>query len=105
MAIKYDEKVGKQIEMLVSLGLTHEQIGYIVSLSPKTLRKHYKKELANGKSKIDAAIGGQLVKKAIGGDITSIIFYLKTKCHWKETSVVETQQLPRLNTKKNKLPE
>ena len=33
-----------------------------------------------------AKVAGSLVKKALNGDTTSAIFYLKTQAGWKETS-------------------
>jgi hypothetical protein len=91
-----DYNDGQKVETMVALGLTHEQIGYVLGCTAKTLRKYYTKELANGKAKVDALIGGQLVKKALGGNMTAIIFYLKTKCGWREQSDYGSEELPRL---------
>lgn len=102
-AKKFDEQLAKQIEVFVAVGLTHEQIAYIIGMTAKTMRKHYKQQLALGKARVDGAIGGGLVKKALKGDVTCMIFYLKTKCGWKETVTVEKEQLPEINARRMKL--
>jgi hypothetical protein len=54
-----------------------------------TLAKHCREELDIGKAETIAKVAGSLVKKALNGDTTSAIFYLKTQAGWKETEVRE----------------
>ena len=45
---------------------------------PKTLRKHYREELDIAKHSANADIGGALYHKAMQGDTSAQIFWLKT---------------------------
>ena len=58
--------------MGVAFGLTHEQISKLVGCDPKTLRKHFRNALETGKEKLTMAIGSQLYKKAMNGDLDRI---------------------------------
>lgn len=91
---KLDERQIAQVEALASC-LTMEQIADYFGICRKTFHTicqrqpdvftHYKK----GRSRIITNIGKSLINKALAGDVTSMIFYLKTQAGWKETSVNE----------------
>lgn len=49
--------------------------------------EHYKK----GRARAVAGIAQGLIKKALDGDTTSAIFYLKTQAGWKETTGIDHQ--------------
>lgn len=51
----------------------------------------------NGKAKAIASIGANLIKTAKNGNIAAMIFYLKTQAGWKETQVVEVQDVKSFN--------
>jgi len=100
IAHKPTKELRKQVEWMKAGGLTNEQIAYCIEMSPKTLGKYYKEELENGKAKIDALATGNLFKKIKSGNLTAIIFYLKTRCGWQETSNVNTKvDIPVINPK------
>ena len=42
--------------------------------------------IKRGKAKANVFVGGKLMEKIRGGDTASIIFYMKARCGWKETS-------------------
>ena len=83
----------KQTRELVSLhatmGTRQEVIADLLDLDPKTLRKHYRKELDQSVAKANATIGGALFNKAKGGDTSAMIFWMKTRAQWKETAAHE----------------
>lgn len=81
----------KQVESMSACGIRHEDIALILGISADTLKKYYADELHTGRIKATHTIGRKLFEKAISGDTASIIFYLKTRAGWKETSVVEHQ--------------
>ena len=54
-------------------------------ISERTLRKHFAKELDQGELKANVKVAQTLFKKAISGDTTSMIFWLKTRARWKES--------------------
>jgi len=77
----------KQLVMqMAAVGIAQEQIAAVIGLSVDTMVKHYKHEIETSKSKAIAKIGGTLYNKALKGDNTCMIFYLKTQGGWRETS-------------------
>ena len=75
----------KQVEISAGLGLPHEQIGALIGIDDKTLRKHYRQQLDIGKAKSSAAIARSLYNKAMGGDTTAMIWWTKAQMRWSET--------------------
>ncbi len=79
----------RRVRLYAGLGMTQEQIGHLVGKSVDTLAKRCREELDIGKAETLAKVAGTLVQKALAGDTTSAIFYLKTQGGWKETSIHE----------------
>jgi predicted transcriptional regulator len=75
----------KLVESTSGLGLPHEQIASLVGIDDKTLRKHYRKELDEGKAKANSQIAKTLYSKATSGDTTALIWWTKTQMKWSET--------------------
>ena len=79
------------VEQLAAFGIPVESMTLFVkdkagkSISEKTLRKHFAKELDQGELKANVKVAQTLFKKAISGDTTSMIFWLKTRARWKES--------------------
>lgn len=79
------------VEQLAAFGIPVTSMTLFVkdkagkSISEKTLRKHFAKELAQGELKANMKVAQTLFKKAISGDTTSMIFWLKTRARWKES--------------------
>lgn len=64
----------------------------MIGLCENTLRKSYGEEIAVGATKANAKVIESLFCKATGdgqGAVTAAIFWAKTRCGWKETSVSE----------------
>lgn len=83
------ERDRKLVGLSVALGGTQEQIAATLGISSMTLRKYYKKELEHGLYDANLAIGTRLFKKAMDGDTTSCIFWLKCRGGWRETDRLE----------------
>jgi hypothetical protein len=89
-----DDQVA-QVEKLAAV-LNQEQIADVLGIHDATLRRRmkddprvlraYKKGRASAASKIAAS----LLQKALAGDTTSAIFYLKTQCGWRESKETDT---------------
>jgi hypothetical protein len=77
------------VETSAGLGLPHEQIGALIGIDDKTLRKHYRSELDVGKAKASAQIAKTLFNKAQGGDTTALIWWTKAQMKWAETQKQE----------------
>ena len=77
------------VQALIACGLTYEQIATYLNISPVTMRKAFRKELAEGFDKTYAVVVGKLMQNILEGDRSSIFFWLKTKARWRETSTHE----------------
>lgn len=84
------EEISK-IKLYAGLGSTQEQVGKMIGKSVDTLTRNEdaKQAFEQGKAETIAKVAGSLVKRALGGDTTSAIFYLKTQAGWKETNFHE----------------
>ena len=101
-----NQETADTIERLSGLGLNHEQIGFVVNLSKPTLYKYYHEELKSGKAKAIATIASNLFQTAccICRDaLVAQMFFLKTQAGWKETNVVEVENLTEQDDKFRKL--
>lgn len=80
-----------EVERLASLGLTQEQIADALGVSARTLQKRkaesaeFSDAIKRGQAKGISAVANALFEKAMGGDATSMIFFLKARAGWKET--------------------
>lgn len=83
------EEERSKIRIYAGLGMTQEQIGALLGKSVDSLDRFCRDDLDKGKAEIISKVAGALVKKAMAGDTTSAIFYLKTQARWKETVVQE----------------
>ena len=68
-------------------GLWHprDRFAAVLGVDPKTLRKHYRDELDLGEIKANAQVAGFLFNSARSGNVTALIFWLKTRARWRET--------------------
>lgn len=82
------EEDRKKVRLYAGLGMTQEQIGALIGVSVDSLDRKCREDLDVGKAEIISKVAGSLVRKAMNGDTTSAIFYLKTQGRWKETHLV-----------------
>ena len=88
------------VERLRACALTNDQIAYVLGIDRNTLEKNFAAELKDGKGKIDALVSGKLMQKIKEGNVPCILFYLKTRCGWRETLDINTDLvIPALNKK------
>jgi len=85
----------KQVESLAANGLTDEQIASALGISRTTLasrkreNEQFVQAIKKGKAKGVAVVTNKLMESIKGGNITGMIFFLKTQAGWKETNVQE----------------
>jgi hypothetical protein len=87
-----DEMQRRQVETLAGYGVPEIDIAGLMSIDPKTLRKHYRRELDHGHTKANAKVAENLFRKATGDgreSVTAAIFWLKARARWKEVSIHE----------------
>ena len=84
------------IERMAANGATLDQIATVLDISPRTLDKWLQQEdirrvYLRAKLKAIDQVAGALFSKAMAGDVTCMIFYLKTQAGWRE---IKDAQLP-----------
>ena len=85
----------KQVESLAANGLTQEQIAAALGISETTLHQRkrdsadFAAAIKRGKAKGIALVTNKLMESIKGGNMTGMIFFLKTQAGWKETNVQE----------------
>lgn len=80
-----DDKTRKTVEAMASYGIPQEDIGRVIGIDDKTLRKYYEYELATATAKANSQVAQRLYKKCLDGDTSSMIFWMKTRAKWSET--------------------
>ena len=79
-----DEAMRERVRYLAGVGVRQEDIARIIGCAPKTLRKRFREELDRGVAEANATVCGYLFAAAKAGNISAIIFWLKTRAHWRE---------------------
>lgn len=78
------DEIRNLVSVWARVGTPQSVIAQELGISIPTLMKYYSEELTEAKKRGVAAVAATLYAKAIGGDTTSIIFYLKTQGRWRE---------------------
>lgn len=84
-----------KVEALAANGLTQQQIADSLGISESTLyeRKRENTDFAEaikrGRAKGIAVVTNALMKKVKEGNVTAMIFFLKSQAGWKETQSVD----------------
>ena len=92
------------VESLAAQGLTNQQIADSLGISERTLQNRKKdnaefaEAIKKGKAKGIAVVTNALMKKIKSGNVTAMIFFLKTQGGWKENNQLEIEM-----TKEKKL--
>jgi transcriptional regulator with XRE-family HTH domain len=85
----------KQVESLAANGLTQEQIAAALGISESTLHQRkrdsadFAAAIKRGKAKGIALVTNKLMESIKAGNMTGMIFFLKTQAGWKETNLHE----------------
>lgn len=79
------EEIAKAVQLHTLVGTPQPTLAKILGMSTETLTKYYREELDTAKAQANASIAGRLYKKAMDGDTTAMIFWLKTQARWRET--------------------
>lgn len=74
---------------LAACGTRHEIIARHVGVDPKTLRRHFRSELREGRKDANALVARTLFAAAIRGSLTAIIWWEKTRAGMRETTHLE----------------
>jgi hypothetical protein len=75
-----------KVYTLSTVGTRHEDIASVLNISHDTLVKYYKEELDKGRIEANASVAETLFKQAKEGNTTAMIFWLKSRAKWKEST-------------------
>ena len=87
-----NDETRTMVYAMSSVGVPVKVIANAIGLADKTVHKYYQSELDKGHAEANAAVAKSLFRQATGegkGAVTAAIFWMKTQCGWKETSVQE----------------
>jgi len=82
----------RQVEAMAGYGLPAKDIAIVLDIDAWILERDYSKELKAGAIKANAKVAESLFRRATGDGreaVVAAIFWLKTRAHWRETSVTE----------------
>ena len=85
-AFAVNDAMRERVRYLAGVGVPQDGIAKIIGCAPKTLRKRFRDDLDRGVAEATATVSGFLFAAAKGGSIAAIIFWLKTRAHWRETT-------------------
>jgi hypothetical protein len=75
----------RQVKSMTALGIRQEDIAKLLEMTPKTLRKHFRRELDLGAIEANAKVLESLFEMATSGKNTAAtIFWVKTRCGMRE---------------------
>ena len=86
-AFVVNDVMREKVRYLAGVGVCQDDIAKIIGCAPKTLRKRLRDELNRGVAEASATISGYLFAAAKAGNITAIIFWLKTRANWRERTL------------------
>jgi transposase-like protein len=79
------EEQRRMVKTMVAMGAKQEDVAARIGVrSPKTLRKHFRKELDQGGSEANMTVAQALYVKAKAGDVKAATFWLKCRAGWRD---------------------
>ena len=69
---------------LSGVGVPQDEIAKLIGCTAKTLRKHFRRDLDQGAAEANAVVAGYLFQAAKEGNVTAMIFWLKTRARWSD---------------------
>lgn len=106
MARKIELDLAK-VESLAAQGLTEEQIADALGVSRTTLNnrrresEQFEQAIKRGKAKGVAIVTSKLMEQVKGGNVTAMIFFLKTRGGWSERQDADLErEIKRLEAEK-----
>src|SRR4051794_15138789 len=73
------------VKAMSGFGVPHDDIGVLLGIDPKTLRKHFRHELDRGSIEATAKVGQSLFRMATeGNNVAAAIFWMKARAGWRE---------------------
>lgn len=75
----------RTVRAMSGFGIPHEDIATLLEIDPKTLRKHFRRELDRGSIEATAKVAQSLFNMAtVGNNVAAAIFWMKARACWRE---------------------
>jgi hypothetical protein len=87
--LKISQKDKDTVRTMSAYGVPQKQIAAAICVSLGSLHKYFKDELDGGQAEVSLKIAQTLYQKAIEGNVTALIFWLKCRMRWNENPIEE----------------
>ena len=75
----------RMVKAMSGYGVPHEGIATLLDIDPKTLRRHYRRELDSGSVEATAKVAQSLFQMAtVDKSVAAAIFWMKARAGWRE---------------------
>jgi hypothetical protein len=95
VAFRPTEDQRRTVRAMSGFGIPQEQIATMLEIEPKTLRKHFRRELDRGSIEATAKVAQSLFRMATeGNNVAAAIFWMKARAGWREKHDVQVAVTP-----------
>jgi hypothetical protein len=85
----------KTVRAMSGFGVPHDDIATLLEIDPKTLRKHFRRELDRGSIEATAKVAQSLFNMAtMEKNVAAAIFWMKARAGWREKHEVQVTARP-----------
>jgi hypothetical protein len=78
---------------MAGMGLRQEEISLLLGHTAKTVRRHYRHELATGSIEANLRVAQSLYNLAVKeGNVTACIFWMKARANWRDRDPLDSTQ-------------
>ena len=85
----------RTVRAMAGFGVPHDGIAILLEIDPKTLRRHFRRELDRGSVEATAKVAQTLFQLAtVDRNVGAAIFWMKARAGWREKHEVEVTARP-----------
>jgi hypothetical protein len=93
--IEPTEDQRRTVRAMSGFGIPHDDIATLLEIDPKTLRKHFRRELDRGSIEATAKVAQSLFNMAtVEKNVAAAIFWMKARAGWREKHEVQVTARP-----------
>lgn len=85
----------RTVRAMAGFGVPHDGIATLLDIDPKTLRRHFRRELDRGSVEATAKVAQSLFQLAtVDKNVAAAIFWMKARAGWREKHEVTVSPRP-----------
>lgn len=89
------EEQRRTVRAMSGFGIPQDDIATFLEIEPKTLRKHFRRELDRGMVEATAKVAQSLFQMATtGNNVAAAIFWMKARAGWREKHEIQLSAKP-----------